>query len=290
MTFGPGDGYVIQRRGYPALPVSGELSLTAGASPQAQVLPAIATQAFLTANRASIGSRVFVAVSAVSIPVRIVAVIREFPTVGTGSALIVDQPAVQQLLADRSAAPLPVTSWWLRMAPGQSPTAPTGAPADATVTERADVAAALLENPLSTTPQQGILAIAAAAALLAALGLSVSVAASMRERQAQSALLAALGVSRTAQACQLCLEELLLSAPAAAIGLLLGTGIAHLLIPAVTPTTSGTAPIPPTVTILPLGWAAAMAATVIAVPVLAAAATVIRRPDPAAQLRAAEAV
>jgi hypothetical protein len=290
LTFGPGDGYLIQRSGHPALAVSGQLSLTAGVPFRAQVLPAIATRAFLTANRAAVGSNVFIAVGPVSIPVRIVAAIREFPTMGTGSALIVDQPAVQQLLAGLSAAPLPVTSWWLRMAPGQPPAVPADLPAGAMVTERAKMAAALLDNPLSTAPQEGILGIAVAAALLAALGLSVSVAASMRERRTQGALLAALGVSRTAQALQLCLEELLLSAPAAAAGLLLGAGIAHLLIPSVTLTAGGTAPIPPTVTAVPLGGAAALAVVVIAVPVLAAAATVIRRHDPAAQLRAAEAV
>jgi hypothetical protein len=290
VTFGPGDGYLIQRTGYPALPVSGELALTAGVPFRAQVLPAIATQAYLTANRAAIGSNVFIAVGPVSIPVRIVAAIREFPTTGTGSALIVDQPAVQQVLANLSAPPLPVTSWWLRIAPGQLVAAPAGLPAGAAVTERANVARALLDSPLSIVPQQGILAIAAAAALLAALGLSVSVAASLRERRTQSAVLAALGVSRTAQALQLALEELLLGVPAAAVGLLLGDGIAHLLIPAVTLTASGTPPVPATVTDVPLGWAAVMAIVVTAVPVLAAAATVIRRPDPAAQLRAAEAV
>lgn len=290
ITYGPGDGYLLQRIGYPALPVSGRLTLTAGVPFRAQIVPAIATRAYLTANRAAVGSNVVIAVGPVNIPVRIAAAIREFPTMGTGSALIVDLPAVQQLLASFSGAPLPVTSWWLRMAPGQPAAALARLSAGAAVTERAKVAAALQGNPLSTAPQQGILAIAVAAALLAALGFSVSVAASMRERRTQSALLAALGVSRTAQALQLCLEELLLSVPAAGVGLLLGAGIAHLLIPVVTLTASATAPVPPIVIAVPLGWAAALAIVVTAVPVLAAAATVIRRPDPAAQLRAAEAV
>jgi hypothetical protein len=290
MTFGPGDGYLIQPNGYPPLPVSGGLTLTAGVPFQAQVLPAIATSGYLTASRAAVGSDAVIAVGPVSIPVRIVASVREFPTTGAGSALIVDQPALQQELADLSAAPLPVTSWWLRMAPGHLAAVPAGLPAGAAVTVRAKVASALLDDPLSSVPQQGILAIALAAALLAAVGFSVSVAASLRDRRTQSALLAALGVSRTAQALQLALEELLLSLPAAAVGLLLGAGIAHLLIPAVTLTPSGTAPIPPTLTAVPLGWAALLAVVVTAVPVLAAAATVIRRPDPAAQLRAAESV
>ena len=289
LTFGPGYGHLIQAAGYPPIPVSGQLTLTAAAPRAAAVLPAIATRAFLSSNQAAVGSVLFVAAGPVKVPVRIVAAIREFPTMGAGSALIIDQPAIQEFLARKSAAPLPVTAWWLRTAGPVTLTA-AGLPPDATVTERATVAAALLNNPLSAAPQQGVLAIAVAAALLAALGFSVSVAASMRERRGQSALLAALGVSRTAQAGQLCLEQLLLSVPAAAVGLLLGAGIAQLLIPAVTLTASAAAPIPPTVIDLPLGWAVGLAAAVTAVPVLAAAATVLRRPDPAAQLRAAEAV
>jgi hypothetical protein len=286
VTFGPGDGYLIQQAGQPPLPVSGELTLTAGAAAKAAVLPAIATQGLLDSSRAGVGSVLFVAAGPVSVPVKIVAAVSEFPTMGAGPALIVDQPALQELLASKSAAPLPVTAWWLRTTGGPPP----GLPAGATVTERAQVATALLNNPLSAAPQQGVLAIAVAAALLAALGFSVSVAASMRERRTQSALLAALGVSRSAQAFQLCLEELLLSVPAAVIGLLLGAGIARLLIPAITLTESATAPIPATLVALPLRWAVGLAVAVIAVPVLAAAATVLHRPDPAAQLRAAEAV
>ena len=287
LGFSPGDGYLIQAAGYPPLPIFGQLTLTAAAPQAAAVLPAIATRAFLSSNQATIGSVLFVAVGPVQVPVRIVAAISEFPTMGAGSALIIDQSAIQEFLARKSAAPLPVTAWWLRTA---GPLTAAGLPAEATVIEQATVAAALRNNPLSAAPQQGVLAIAVAAALLAALGFSVSVAASMRERRTQSALLAALGVSRAAQAGQLCLEQLLLSVPAAAVGLLLGAGIAHLLIPAVTLNASAAAPIPPTVVNLPLGWAVGLAVAVTAVPVLAAAATVLRRPDPAAQLRAAEAV
>ncbi len=276
LTFGPGYGHLIQAAGYPPLPVSGQLTLTAAAPRAAAVLPAIATRAFLSSSQAAIGSVLFVAAGPVRVPVRIVAAIREFPTMGTGSALIIDQAAIQELLARKSAAPLPVTAWWLRTT---GPVTLTAArlPPDASVTERATVTAAMLDNPLSAAPQQGVLAIAVAAALLAALGFSVSVAASMRERRTQSALLAALGVSRAAQARQLCLEQLMLSVRGRGGGLLLGAGLAHLLIPAVTVTAAAAAPVPPTAVDLPLAWAVGLAVAVTAVPVLAAAATVMRR-------------
>ena len=46
---------------------------------------------------------------------------------------------------------------------------------------------------------------------------------------------------------------------------------------------------PPVLVEIPLGWAVLLAAAVAALPVLAAAASIARRPDPAAELRTAEA-
>jgi FtsX-like permease family len=284
LVFGPGEGY-------PPLPISGELTLTAG--PPGQPIPAIATRAFLSSANTAVGRTEFIMAGQVSIPAEIVAAVRNFPTAGPSGLLIVDQSTIQQALASRSAAPLPANQWWLRTRPGAAgATGPriTGLPPGTSVVYRARMLAALLDNPLSAAPQQAVLAIAVAAGLLAALGFSVSVAASVRERRAQSAVLSALGVSRAAQARQLCLEELLLSAPAAVAGLVLGAGVAHLLVPAVTLTATATAPVPPALIELPLGWTACLAGIITAIPVLVAAATVARRSDPAAQLRAAEAV
>jgi ABC-type antimicrobial peptide transport system permease subunit len=149
--------------------------------------------------------------------------------------------------------------------------------------------ARLLADPLSGLPQQALPAIALAAVVIAGIGFSVSVTAGVTERRAQSALLAALGVSRAARAGQLCLEQLMLSVPAAAAGVLLGGGLARLLVRAVTLTSNATVPIPPVLIETPWVTAVALAAAVAAVPVLAAALTITRRPDPAAELRAAEA-
>jgi ABC-type antimicrobial peptide transport system permease subunit len=149
------------------------------------------------------------------------------------------------------------------------------------------MAAQLLADPMSAIPQQAVVATAIAAALLAALGFSVSVAGSVRERRSQSALLAALGVDGRAQARLLCLEAVSLSLPAAATGLLLGTVLAHLLVPAVTLTASAAAPVVPVLVKVPVTTAALIALIVTAIPVLAAAASAVYRPDPAAQLRMA---
>jgi ABC-type antimicrobial peptide transport system permease subunit len=131
-----------------------------------------------------------------------------------------------------------------------------------------------------------MLAIGAAAVLLAALGFCVGVAASVRGRRTQSAVLAALGVGRWAQAGHLCLEQLLLSVPAATVGLLTGTGLAWLLVPSITLAADAAAPAPPVLVIVPLGPAAVVALIIAALPAAAAAVSIARRPDPAAQLRA----
>jgi ABC-type antimicrobial peptide transport system permease subunit len=147
----------------------------------------------------------------------------------------------------------------------------------------------MLNNPVAAAPQRAVRTLIVAVALLAILGFAVSVAASVSERRARSALLSALGVSRVAQARQLCLEQAFLGIPAAAVGLLVGVILAHLLVPAVTITARATLPNPPALVYVPAGWAIALAVLVAALPVLAAAATVIRTPDPAAELRAASA-
>jgi FtsX-like permease family len=250
------------------------------------VIAGVAAHAFLTANHLRLGAIVPVAVSGAEVPVRIVAVIAAVPTVAAGGALVVDLGAIQDLLASHGADPLPVTQWWLRTAGGA---VPGGLPDGSVVTDRAATQAALLRNPLSAAPLLEGLAIAAAAAVLAAVGFSVGVAASLRARRSQSALLAALGYSRAAQARGLCLEQAMLTVPAALAGLAVGTGLAHLLVPAITLTASATVPVPAVLVKTPLGWAGLLTLAVAATPVaVAAAAAMARRPDPAAQLRAAE--
>jgi len=313
--FEPGYGTIPDDSGA-ASAIQGTLTLAA--PPPAAPIPAIATRAYLTAADASVGDAVTLTFGTASVRARIIAAVTRFPTVtGGGGALIVDLATVTSVLTSESAADLPVMQWWLRTrraavpagwrpgdaagqeaghaaghgaghADGQGARHADGLPPGTTVTTDAAVADALQADPLSGLPQQALPAIALAVAALAAVGFSVSVTASVRERRASSALLAALGVSRTAQAGQLCLEQLMLSGPAAAAGLLLGAGLARLLIPAVTLTATAAPPVTPAVIEIPWGLAAGLAAAVATIPVIAAALTVARRPDPAAQLRAAE--
>jgi hypothetical protein len=296
-------GYGLAASGFPGVPpspVGGELALI-GTRPVA-VLPGLATQRFLAASNTKVGSIVQTNINGAIISVRVVAAVTTFPTVSAGGgALVVDLSRVQDILTSSSLNAAQATQWWLATSAGQGAgTAGSGTagvpaglaavlPPGSAITSTAAVAAGLLNDPLSQVPQQALLAVAIAAAVLAITGFCVSIAAGVRQRRTENALLAALGVPPRSAAGQLCLEKLMLSLPAALAGLVLGVVLAELLVPAITLTSSATTPVPPV--LIEFGWAqtVALALAVAVLPVLAAALTIARRPDAAAELRATEA-
>jgi hypothetical protein len=267
----------------------GQLTLFPRTAP-VTAIPAIATKAFMDANSLAAGSVVPAFVEGTQVPLQIVAEVDSFPTVtAPGGALITDLGGLQEYLLRRSLPLLPVSQWWLATADGGiSPSLTASVPAGTDVTSAGTVAIATAGDTLSAAPQQAVLAMAAAAAVLAITGFWVSIAADVRRRRGEAALLAALGVTRREAALELCLEKLLLSLPAAVLGVLLGTLVAWLLVPAVTLTAAGQLPNPPTITVDDLPQAIALALAVTVLPAVAAALAATRRPDPAAELRAAE--
>jgi hypothetical protein len=290
VTFDPGFGLAASGiAGVPPTTVFGSLQLTA-ATAAATVIPGLATQGFLAANNAGIGSTVHVDVNGAIVSVRIVAAMTTFPTVPiSGGGLIVDLGRLQDVLAGSQLAPAQATQWWLATSGPAPPGLAAVLPSGSVITSANGAAAGLLGNPLSTVPQQALLAVALAAAVLAVTGFCVSIAAGVRQRRAESALLAALGVPPRAAAGQLCLEKLMLSLPSALAGLILGVVLAELLVPAITLSAAATAPVPPV--LIQFGWAQVLplALAIAVLPVLAAGLTIARRPDAAAELRAAEA-
>jgi hypothetical protein len=291
LTFTPGYGQWSQAPGASpvrAEPVAGQVSLSASNTLPVTV-PAIATRAFDSANSTGVGSTVQTTINGTTVPAKIVATASAFPTI-TGSGLVMDLSTLEAFLVSHGTAPVPVTQWWLATADGQVPASLTRAlPSGATTMSSGALAAATVADPLSAAPQQALLAMTVAAALLAIFGFWVSIAANVRARRAENAVLAALGVSQRSAAAQLFLEKLLLSIPAAALGLLLGTVVARLLVPAVTLSPTAQTPVPPPLTLFDLPQTIPLAAAAAVLPALAAALVVFRRPDPAAELRATEA-
>ncbi len=289
VTFDPGYGQAAGGQpGVPPSRVDGQLALSAPGAPV--VLPGLATQRFLASANVIVGSTVQTYIDGAQVGVKIVSAVSTFPTVtGNGGGLIVDLGALQAILASGSLPAAPVTQWWLATGGAVPSGLAARLPPGSAVTSARGVASALLADPLSAVPQQGLLVVAVAAAGLAVTGFCVSIAAGVRQRRAETALLAALGVAPRAAAGQLCLEKLMLSVPSALAGLVLGLMLAELLVPAITLTAAATRPVPPV--LIQFGWSQTLPLTVaVAVlPVLVAAGTIARRPDAAAELRAAEA-
>ena len=265
-----------------APPGQAELNLSI---PAGRPVPVIAAARYAAASGLRSGSVFSVTIAGQEVSCRLVATVSAFPGGGT---LVADQAAVQNALTSMGAGgSLSATQWWLQTA-GHA--VPAGLPPGSTVTGAAALSTRLAHDPISAAPVQAAAAVAAAAALLAALGFCVSVTASARERRPQRAVLGALGVLSSAQASVFCLEEALIAVPAAAVGLLIGVALTHLLVPALTLTATGGPPVPPVLVTIPWGWVLAVAIGLPAIPVLAAAVSSLREPDAAAELRASEAV
>jgi FtsX-like permease family protein len=277
IVFGSGAGYGPPSKQcgvppfrYPCGPHStlpSTVTVTAATPPA--VIPAAVTQAFAAAIGTGQGHAISATFAGTPIALKIVSVVRAFPTItGPNGGVIVDQASLQQALAAAGAGPAPVTEWWLRTS---RPVTLSGLPHGTTATNRDSVARSLLANPLAAAPQLAMLAIAAAAVLLAAGGFLVA-AATARERAHDMALLAALGATKRQLTRLMCLEQAAIAVPAAAAGLLLGALLARLVVPAVTLTAAGTHPQPPVLVQLPVAVPVAVALIMAVVPVLIAAA------------------
>jgi FtsX-like permease family len=291
VTFKAGYGLAANEQPYPPSTLDSQLTLTALQPDAEQVIPGIATQGYLSASNTSIGSTVQATLAGATVGVKIVAAVRAFPTAtGPGGTIIVDLASVQNFLNGRSLPPAAVEGWWLSTAGHTVPAGTSGVlPDGSSITSEPALASSLLNNPLSDVPQQALAGIAIAALALASTGFCVSIAAGVRQRRGENALLAALGLTPRAAAVQLCLEKFMLSLPSAAAGLILGALISKLLVPAITLSATATTPQPPVLIVF--GWVPTLAAAIFlaVLPVLAAALVMVRRPDAAASLRTAEA-
>ncbi|MFD3523667.1 FtsX-like permease family protein [Streptomyces sp. NPDC058653] len=273
------------------------------------VLPAIATDTFLRAAGARTGQSLDVQLSGNRLRVRIARSVDQLPTTGPGAlsaraatetadggrtgdggGLLLDLRAVNQVLADRRAASLAPTEWWLSAAPGRAPgiaeTLRKRSDVDpAQVMVRDETAEELLGDPLGLGPRSALLAAAIAAAALAAVGFAVSAAGSVRERGAEFALLRALGTPRRQLARLIATEQGLLLAVALLVGLALGAALTRAVVPLVVLTGQATQPVPHVLVELPAGQVALLLAGVSVLPLLLIAYLTLRRTDPAATLR-----
>ncbi|MFD8986669.1 FtsX-like permease family protein [Streptomyces goshikiensis] len=252
-----------------------EVAVTTGGAGAADV-PGIATHAYLDAVDAKVGDVVPVTLAGTSVPMRITAAVGSLPTAGD-TAVAVDAATAGRLLAERGGLELPPPDeWWLPAA-----SAHDRAPAEAAAELRAgartqrvelreEVAAGLLDDPLSAGPQAALAALALACAVLAAIGFAASAAAAARERGREFAILLALGAPRRDLARTAAAESGVLVGLGAGVGLALGAAIVHLVVPLVVLTPAARRPVPEVLVDLPAGETLLLTAAIAAVPLLSA--------------------
>ncbi|MFI8517086.1 ABC transporter permease [Streptomyces sp. NPDC085481] len=269
-------------------------------------IPAVATDAYLAAAGAEKGDAVAVMIGGFTLDVTIAEVVRELPTTGPGAvsvsatapaatpqdggALLVDLDTANRSLSARPNASLAPTEWWLTTEPGRAAAVaetlrarPDADPAQVLV--RDEAAAELLGDPLGAGPNSALMAVAAAAAALAAVGFAVSSAGSTRERSAEFGVLRALGAPRRQLARLIAAEQGLLVGIGLLVGVLIGTVLTRAVVPLVVLTGRAERPVPAVLVELPLGHVALLLAGVAVLPLLIVAAIALRRTDPAVTLR-----
>ncbi|MCX5380028.1 FtsX-like permease family protein [Streptomyces sp. NBC_00091] len=271
----PADGALLRLR-YTGAPMNSyDLSLSAG-GPAAAELPGIATRAYLTAVGAEVGDRIPVLLGSATVPVRVTAAVGALPASGD-RAVAVDLATAGRLLAATDGQALPgADEWWLPAASASDP-APARAAAELRagagshrVLLREEVAAGLLNDPLSAGPRIALAALALSSAVLAAIGFAASSAAAARQRGRESAVLLALGAPRRGLARAAAAEGLVLVALGTGVGLAVGAAIVHLTVPLMVLTPAAQRPVPAVLVDLPNLRTLLLAAVIAAVPLLSA--------------------
>jgi hypothetical protein len=279
--------------GLPTVPV--EMSLLPGAAEEdgEGALPAVATDAFLTATGSSVGDVVQAEIGGTDLRVRITGSLAALPTTGEdrgsdGGALLLDLASLDARLQAEGGDPLEPAYWWVAAARGESEQVAAqlrDRPSLGSVVTRHELAAELRSDPLGSGPRTALAGIAVAAAVLAATGFAVSTAGAARERRAEFAVLRALGAPRRRLAKVPAVEQGVLVLLSLVVGLGLGLLLTRLVVPLIVLTSQATTPVPALLVELPPGRLALLVGAIVTAPLLVIAATAMRSADPATTLR-----
>jgi hypothetical protein len=262
-----------------------EISVSDRYRGQGQPLPAVVTNSFLAVTGSKLGDHLEATVDGTTVQITPLVAMAHLPTMAADSpAVLVDQTALTDELLAAGAQPESITQWWLKTT---GPVSFAGLPPGTATAHLAKVARVLAANPLTLASQQALLALAIAAALLAIIGMLVSVA-TASERARDVALLDALGMPPRQVARLLGLEQGLTAVAPSAIGLLFGGLLSELIVPAVTLTSQAARPIPPVSVQVPWLLAGLVALALAVLPTLAIGLALPRRDSGAARIRMAE--
>lgn len=219
-------------------------------------LPVVANRAFLAAANAQGGDTVTARLQGEPRELAIAGTVEQFPGTATDRpVVVVDEPSLGLLRLQSTSSARNPDEWWFAAADGQSKQLAaelTGAPFNSrAVLTAADRARTLGRDPVAVGILGALTLGFVAAALFALVGLVVSAAVSARQRRAEFAVLRALGLSAGQLSRWLWLEN----GSVVAVSILAGTGLGLLLgwlvLPFVTVTQQGTAPVPAVIVEVP---------------------------------------
>ncbi|MFG2055145.1 FtsX-like permease family protein [Micromonospora sp. NPDC048930] len=208
-------------------------------------VPALVTPGVAAALNVRTGDTVSLALSGVTLPVKVVGQVEAVPGT-TGDGVLLDLPSATNLLIRQQGNVRPTAEWWLR-----TDTAGHAAAASAladlpgtTLLDRRQVAAAADRDPYWRGARTGLLAAALGAVLLALVGLAVDVWATARHRLTEFAVLHTLGANTRLLARALLAEQAFLAGIGVGVGLLVGAGVAATMVPLVILTPAAGRPVP----------------------------------------------
>ncbi|MEU4480005.1 FtsX-like permease family protein [Micromonospora sp. NPDC023966] len=251
-------------------------------------VPALVTPGAAAALNVHTGDTVTLALSGVSLPVKVVGQVTAVPGTAADGVLL-DLPAATNLLLRQQGTIRPVAEWWLRTDTGGHAAA-AGTLAElpgTTLLDRRQVAAEAARDPYWRGARTGLLAAALGSVLLALVGLGVDVWATTRHRLAEFAVLHTLGANARLLARALLAEQAFLAGIGVGVGLLVGAGVAATMVPLVILTPAAGRPVPEAVFTVPWSPVGLTAVGLLAAALAFAAliTTGIRRRVAAAQLR-----
>lgn len=203
------------------------------------------------------------------------------------AAVAVNFEQLQLTLIQRGLPPLEPTEWWLAGESEEAFEFSTGTPSDWEVSTRDGLAREFSLDPLRIGIQAALWIVAAAAAVLAAVGFAVHSVVTVRAREIEFAQLRAVGVQRSQLLRMVTYESSLLAVLGTIFGVGLGAALAYLVAPLVSVGSDGRSPIPPVEVLLPWSTIALLAVEVLAVVVVTTVivAAMLRRINPAQMLR-----
>ncbi|GGM27223.1 FtsX-like permease family protein [Micromonospora yangpuensis] len=215
--------------------------------PQASAapVPALLTPGTRAALSLRIGDTVTVALSGVSMPIRVLGELAAVPATG-GDAILLDLPAAVDWLVQARGAIRPVPEWWVRVDDGDHATAARQAAdlAGVTVADRHQLAATAAGDPYWRAARTGLLAAASGSVLLALVGLAVDLWATGRQRSTEFAVLHTLGATPRLLARTLLTEQAFLAGAGVGVGLLVGALVGATTAPLVIVTPTAGRPVP----------------------------------------------